>query len=96
MRENKAIAATDISVKSRKIGGLQIIIMIKRKYEIEHRIYSKDWKVNISKVAEAIVLLDLIEMVAKRTKKINQGILVIYCDNKKLYQSINREMDIIS
>ena len=43
--------------------------MIDRKYEIEYRIYSKDQKVNIPKAAEAIVLLDLIEMVAKKNRK---------------------------
>ena len=76
--------------------GLQIITIIERKYEIEYRLYSKDWKANTPKVAKAMVLLDLIETIAKRTERMNQGILVIYCDNKKLCQLINREMDMIS
>ena len=42
--------------------------MIDRKYEIEYRIYSKDWKANTLKVAKAMVLLDLIETVVKRTE----------------------------
>jgi len=45
-------------------------------------------------VAELMVLLGLIETVAKRIEQINQGILVIYCDNKKLCRMINREIDV--
>ena len=51
------IATTDVSVKANTMGGLWIIIAREKEFEIKHMVYLKDWKDNMPKVAEAILLL---------------------------------------
>ena len=65
-----------------------------KEYEIKYRLFSKDWKRNIPKTAEATTLLDLVETIVKRIEELSEGSIIIYNDNKKIVKMIYREIEI--
>ena len=61
----------------------------KTKDQIEEgRIYTKDWKYNTSKVAEALTILNLIKTIELKVKGLTSGVITIYNDNAKNRQFI--------
>ena len=57
--------ATDASVEDNLIGGFWLITIKTKDFELAHRLYSKEWKLNIPKTVEATMLLDLVEIIIK-------------------------------
>ena len=60
-----------------------IIILITRLAKIKHKIYLKQWSKNTNKGVEAIVLLDLIQIINQKSRHIDSGSIKIYTDNQK-------------
>ena len=50
--------------------------------------YNKKWKFNSLTAAEAVIILDLVEIVYSKTKIISKGSITICNDNWKLHQRI--------
>ena len=73
--------------------GYQLITTKNKTFEVKYKLYSKDWKLNISRTVEATVLLDLVEIVAKRIEQLTNRKIIIYNDNKKICKMIYREDD---
>ena len=67
-----------------------------KEYEIKHRLFSKDWKPNTPKTAEATTLLDLVETIVKRIEQLLEGLIIIYNDNKRIMNMIYREIEILN
>ena len=86
---HKAIVACDASDKDGKLGRYQIISNENRNNKVPHSMYDKQWKFNSSTVAEAIIMLDLIETIQSKTKTINKGGLTICNDNQKLHKRLS-------
>ena len=63
IENSKAFAASDASCKNNQMGGYWIIANATKQYEQENKLYYKNWKVNASKGAEAIALLDLLTVI---------------------------------
>ena len=60
------VAASDVSVKDGKIGGSWIIIDINKETKLENVLYHKEWRKNMIKSAEAIVLLELVKVFERK------------------------------
>ena len=58
--QSRALAASDASVKDKEMGGAWIIKKISGEEVLLNRIYYKKWTDNSSKLAEALILLELI------------------------------------
>ena len=58
--QSRALAASDASVRDREIGGVWIIKKISGEEVLSNRIYHKKQTDNSSKLAEALILLELI------------------------------------
>ena len=71
-----------------------MITTIMKEYEIKHRLFLKDWKLNTPKTAEATTLLDLVETIVKRTEQLSEGLIIIYNNNKKIMKMIYGEIEI--
>ena len=71
---------------------------LEQEIEIEGGVESNTWVDGMIIVGEAIGLLDLIEYITKRSKKIDNGKVVICADNmniiKEIYKPIMRESDV--
>ena len=68
-----AVAATDASVKGYGMGGCWIFTDLQKNFKQERILYHKNWEDNTSGCAEVIVLLELITMLEKKGRHINQG-----------------------
>ena len=60
------MAATDASVKGFSMGGCWIIADIDQKFKKEKVLYHKSWKNNTSRIAEIIVLLELLTVLEQK------------------------------
>jgi len=88
IEQGKAVAATDASVKSDKMSGVWIISDIEKKFKISNEMYHKRWRDNTSGSAEVIVMLELITVLERRGRHINEGCITIGFDNRRHYKSI--------
>ena len=61
--ESKAMAASDASVKDGEMGGAWIIKNQKGDCLLSNEIYHKEWKENSNILAEAIILLKLVQVI---------------------------------
>ena len=52
---------------------------------ISHKMHAKDWKLNTSKTAEAVILLDLVATLRMKSRKTNQGKGDVYMNNKETW-----------
>ena len=82
IEQRLAIATTNATVKDGKLRGYQIITNLAKTSELENRLYSKLWYYNTLYGGEAIILLKLIEVLHRKGKHINQGVIDIFIDNK--------------
>ena len=90
--DETAVAATDASVKGDGMGGVWIISDTNRKFEISNEMYHKRWRENTSGSAEVLVMLELITVLERRGRHINQGSIAIGFDNKKHHCNIVKEI----
>ena len=51
---------------------------------IEYELCLKDWRFNVARMVEAIVLLDLVKIITLKAYKISAGRIIIVIDNKKI------------
>ena len=86
--EGKAYAATDSSMDDREMAGYWCIKDIDQRLLIHNTIYHKEWKDNTCKGAEAITLLELIEVIVTKGKHIPTGKIKIGFDNRLAYRKI--------
>ena len=59
-----------------------MITDINRKEEIHNTLYHKEWNINTIKGAEAIVMLELLMVIERKGKNIENGKLTIGIDNR--------------
>ena len=93
IQENKAVAATDASVKDDEMGGVWMLTDTKRTFEISNELYHKRWGDNTPGVAEFLVLLELITVIERRGRHISNGKITIGFDNKKHHRNIVNEVN---
>jgi len=86
IKHNIALAIIDAILKDRIMGGFWIIISFTRSAEIKNKMCSKQWSKNANKGAEAIVLLDLIQIINKKSRHIDSGSIKICTDNQKKHK----------
>ena len=63
IKNNNAMVVCDVSVKNRRMGGYWIIVIRDRWVLMEKEIYLKNWHINTLKSAEAIIILDLMQVI---------------------------------
>ena len=66
VREAKIIAASDASVKSGSIVGYWIVADVERENTLSKELYHKLWTQNTSILAEALALLQLINVIERK------------------------------
>jgi len=88
----EAVAATDASVKDGMMGGRWIMSNTQRTFELSGELFHKEWNENTAGVAEVITLLELITVLERRGRHINEGCIEIGFDNKKQYHRLMSKM----
>ena len=86
--ERDACTATDALVKDGKIGGCWIIANNANKDVLSREMHHKRWEHNSSGSAEAIVLLELLAVLEKRGRNMNNGKIAIGIDNRRVHKKI--------
>ena len=84
IRGRKAYAASDAAMKYNQMGGYWKIINTEIKYEISNTLYHKEWGKNTVVGAEVIVMLELLVVLEKKGKNINEGKVIVGLDNRKV------------
>ena len=92
MQNEKAVAATDASVKGNRMSSMWIISDIDQNFEISNDMYHKRWRDNTAGSAEVIMMLELMTVLERRGRHINYGNITIGFDNKRHYRSIVNEI----
>ena len=62
-------------------------VIMKRENEelIIHEMHAKDWKLNASKILEAVILLDLITMLRAKSQIKHQGKVDVCMDDREMW-----------
>ena len=74
------------------MGAYQILVDANKKILIEKELNSKDQKNNITKGAEAIIFLDMVQIVYHKLREINSSRVIMFCDNKYVERMLGRSM----
>ena len=82
--ESKVIAASDVSIKG-EMGGAWIIKNNEGDELLSNEIYYKEWSNNSNAFAEAITLLELIQVIERKSRHISSRKIVIVLDCRKVY-----------
>jgi len=88
IQANDLIAASDASCKNEEMTGHWIIASMDRSIKVENTIYHQTWGDNTIVGAEAITLLELLEVIHKKSKHIQHGSIQIGFDNRTIYKAI--------
>ena len=88
MKESKAVAATDASVKNGEMGGRWIISNKQKTVEISGELCHKKWNDNASGVAEVMTLLEVTTTLERRGKHIEYGKIEIGFDNRVQHRKL--------
>ena len=64
---SRALAASDTSVKDREMGRVWMIMKNNREEVLSNRLYHKKWAENSSKSVEALLLLELVQVIVKKS-----------------------------
>ena len=88
IRESKAYAASDASMKNKQMGGYWRLMNADSKEETRNTLHHKEWDKSTIVGAEAIVLLDLLAMLEKKGRNANSGKVIAGLDNKKVCRGI--------
>ena len=59
---------------------------------LQNHMYHKEWENNTIVRAEAITLLELIEVIERKERRISHSKIIIRVDNRKVYQKIVEEI----
>lgn len=94
--QEEAIVAVDTSVDLNEIGVVWIITNKRKTFEVKYKLFSNKQQRNIARAAEAVTLLDLIEIIIKRTEELTIRRIIIHTDNSKIHKIIYSPMDIIN
>ena len=78
------------------MGACWIILAPDKTILIEKEIYLKKQNPNKAKLAEAIVLLDLIRTIEHESYQIESGKIQVTIDNRKVWQITQEEMKIVN
>ena len=92
IQEGKAVAATDASVKEETMGGRWILSNRQRSVEISGELYHKEWNDSTAGIAETITLLELLSVIERRGRHIENGSVDIAFDNKRHYRQITNDI----
>ena len=84
IRQDKVVTRCDVSAKDRIMGRCWKLITRNQQILMQWDIYSKKWYGNILGLVEATILLDLITVITKKAKQIDQGIILVVTDNKAI------------
>jgi len=91
--ENELVyAASDASVKNGQMAGCWMIRNESNELLLQNHLYHKEWENNTIVGAEAITLLELIEVIERKGRGISHGKITIGVDNRKVYQRIVEEI----
>ena len=83
--QSRAIAASDVSIKDGKMGRAWIVMKNNGQEVLFNRLYHKKWADNSSKSAEVIILLELVQVIVKKSKHIQYGKIIIALDCREVY-----------
>ena len=92
IRTNTAIAATDAAMDGSYIATHWIITTTQQTEKYEGGVKSTKWRSGMIAAGEGIGLLELITKIVKNTRELESGGIIIYNDNKRLINEINREI----
>ena len=90
--QSRAIAATDASVKEGELGGAWIIMSTQGREVLSNKLYHKEWDENSSKAAKAIVLLELVTVITKKSINIRSGKIIIALDCSEVNKLIIKKL----
>ena len=94
IRNEKIIVACDALVKNGVMGVYWMIIILDKQLVAEKELYSKNWELNLARIAEAIILLDVINVIREKILNIEEGKIVVATDNGKIKKTIDRSIEI--
>ena len=86
--QHKAYSALDASIKEAKMGRHQLITNKKKQEIIQNTLFHKRQNNNTIKGVEAIVILELVTVLYKRSRNITSGKITIGIDNPKVCKGI--------
>ena len=93
IRKLKVLAATDASVKDGKMGEAQIISNYNGNLLSRNKLYHKIWNENSNISVEALILLELIQVIERKSWHINKGKIIIAVDYREVYQTLQSLAD---
>ena len=70
------------------MGGHWILTNRSQSFELENTLYHKNWQDNTCVGAEAIVLLELMEVIKRKGQNICSRLITIGVDNRKVYHKV--------
>ena len=86
---SKAMTYSDASVDAGMMVGFWIITDIEHQAKMKYMIFLKEQSKKSPINTEAMVLLDLVEIVCRKLKQIQNSSLAIFNDNRKLVGTMN-------
>jgi len=92
IQSNTVYAVSDASMKYQQIGEHWIITNKEKTTELKNTLYHKCWNDNTCKGVEAIVLLELIEVIERKGWHISSRKITVGVDNRKVYQTIMEDV----
>ena len=92
IEESQAIAASDVSIKDREMGRAWMIKNNNDNKLLSNEIYHKEWKENSNRLAEVIILLELIQVIEQKSRYISNGKIEIALDYRKVYCKIIKQI----
>ena len=60
---------------------------------VEKELYSKNQEFNLARTAEAIILLDVINIIREKTLNMEEGKIVVATNNGKIKRMIDRSIE---
>ena len=88
IRNRTTFASSDISVKDGKFSRYWIIIDKQKKLRLNNESYHEEWRYNTPHVAEAITLLELLEVIGQKGRYIDSRQITICFDNQHMCKRI--------
>jgi len=92
IEEGKAYAASDASVSEGEMARFWYIKDSENKSLLQNLIYHREWQNNSTEEAEAITLLELMEVIERKGKHIREEKIQIGFDNRQAYKKIVQKL----
>ena len=93
IEQRKAHAASDAAINDSKIGGHQMLIDLENRTKMQNTLCHKRQDNNTNEGAETITLLELIAVIRKKGKCINNGKITVGIGNKKVHRGVVRTIN---